>query len=321
MGSTHHRHRTPPPHTEARYFDELTATAEDSDVLEPGLYSATFTGIEVPDEPGQWGEYLIWHFSVITDDGPTDITARSSRPAKYTKSTKARTGYEEILGRPVEKGDVMAFSKLAGRPCQLKLEVKSTDKGDFNRVADVIPPGVQAPRRTHAPAAHRRRPLHRRRDGSRLAMTIDELAPRGEGQGHQAWRARRSLPGARGQLAEPLGGRRPGRRVLLKCFAGCTASEIAAALGLELRDLMGEDDAVEAVYAPRERLARTRYEIRDTDGTLRAVHVRVPAPGGRKSYLWERPDGTSGLNGTPVEALPSTASTGCPTGRSSRRSS
>lgn len=119
-------------------FDELTATAEDSDVLEPGLYSATFTGIEVPDEPGQWGEYLIWHFSVITDDGPTDITARSSRPAKYTKSTKARTWYEEILGRPVEKGDVMAFSKLAGRPCQLKLEVKSTDKGDFNRVADVI---------------------------------------------------------------------------------------------------------------------------------------------------------------------------------------
>lgn len=130
-------------------FDEITATAEDSEVLEPGLYSATFSGVEAPDEPGQWGPYLIWHFAVLTDDGPVDVTARSSRPEKYTRSTKARTWYEAILGRPVEKGDTMAFSKLAGRPCQLKLEVKSTEKGDFNRVEDVI--RVRAPKRSAAP--------------------------------------------------------------------------------------------------------------------------------------------------------------------------
>jgi len=130
---------------------ELTAIAEDSDVLPPGIYRATFVGIECPEEPGLYGPYLGWPFDVLTDDGPVRVTARTSRPERYTKSTKARCHYEAIHGRPVEKGDTMVFSKLVGRPCLLRLEVKSTDKGDFNRVVEVMP--ARTPKHVAAPTA------------------------------------------------------------------------------------------------------------------------------------------------------------------------
>jgi len=41
----------------------------------------------------------------------------------------------------------------------------------------------------------------------------------------------------------------------------------------------------------------TRYELRDADGTLVAVHVREDLPSGRKRMWWQRPDGARGLNG------------------------
>ena len=48
----------------------------------------------------------------------------------------------------------------------------------------------------------------------------------------------------------------------------------------------------------------TRYEVRDVDGQLVAVHVRRDKPDGSKSFAWARPDGTSGLGGRRVETLP-----------------
>jgi hypothetical protein len=93
-------------------------------------------------------------------------------------------------------------------------------------------------------------------------------------------------------------------RILVRCFAACTAPEIAAALGLEMHDLFADDDGVEAILPARERLGQTRYEIRGVDGTLRAIHVRIPLGGGRKRYIWKRPDGADGLDGLAVEDLP-----------------
>ena len=93
-------------------------------------------------------------------------------------------------------------------------------------------------------------------------------------------------------------------RILLKCFGGCETSDVAAALGLGMHDLFADDDGVEAILPARERLGQTRYEIRDVDGTVRAIHVRIPLGGGRKRYIWRRPDGADGLDGLAVEDLP-----------------
>ena len=46
------------------------------------------------------------------------------------------------------------------------------------------------------------------------------------------------------------------------------------------------------------------YRIRDASGLLRAVHVREDRADGTKAVRWQRPDGTPGLNGTPLHDLP-----------------
>jgi hypothetical protein len=47
----------------------------------------------------------------------------------------------------------------------------------------------------------------------------------------------------------------------------------------------------------------TRYKVRNVEGQIVAVHVRKDGPAGKKMW-WEQPDGTSGLKGLPVSALP-----------------
>jgi hypothetical protein len=46
------------------------------------------------------------------------------------------------------------------------------------------------------------------------------------------------------------------------------------------------------------------YSIRDAEGLLIARHIRVDDPDGKKRMWWELPDGSKGLNGTPLEDLP-----------------
>src|SRR5215217_517205 len=48
----------------------------------------------------------------------------------------------------------------------------------------------------------------------------------------------------------------------------------------------------------------TVYKVRDATGRLIAKHVRIDKPDGKKKVWWERPDGTSGLNGTRLGDLP-----------------
>jgi hypothetical protein len=130
---------------------EFSAIADDNEILEPGEYAAIFREVEAPDEPGQYGLYLELSFDVLTPDGPVRVTGRASRPVRYTRSTKVRQWYEAIDGRLLEKGDVMSFSKLIGKPCRLVLEVKDTERGSFNRIVNVLP--AKAPRRPAAPVA------------------------------------------------------------------------------------------------------------------------------------------------------------------------
>jgi hypothetical protein len=46
------------------------------------------------------------------------------------------------------------------------------------------------------------------------------------------------------------------------------------------------------------------YEIRDAAGDLAAIHERRDLPDGSKEFIWRRPDGGLGLNGTPIASLP-----------------
>ena len=128
---------------------EFSAIADDLEVLEAGEYPATFQGVTAPDEPSQYGLFLEWDFSVLTEDGPVNVSGRSSRPDVFTRSTKGRLWYEAIAGRQLGKGEVMTFGKLVGRPCRLALEVRDTEKGAFNRILNVLP--AKTPRRPAAP--------------------------------------------------------------------------------------------------------------------------------------------------------------------------
>jgi hypothetical protein len=49
---------------------------------------------------------------------------------------------------------------------------------------------------------------------------------------------------------------------------------------------------------------RRAYQIRDAEGRLKAKHHRINRPDGGKRIWWELPDGSKGLNGTPLADLP-----------------
>ena len=54
---------------------------------------------------------------------------------------------------------------------------------------------------------------------------------------------------------------------------------------------------------PGRAAAATRFEIRDAAGELVAIHERIDGPDGKR-FVWRQPDGTSGLNGTPLASMP-----------------
>jgi hypothetical protein len=49
---------------------------------------------------------------------------------------------------------------------------------------------------------------------------------------------------------------------------------------------------------------RTTYHVRNAEGHLVASHYRIDHSDGRKQMWWELPDGSKGLNGTPLSDLP-----------------
>jgi hypothetical protein len=90
--------------------------------------------------------------------------------------------------------------------------------------------------------------------------------------------------------------------VVVHCFAGCSTDDVMAALGRTTADLFNDDPG--PVVVGRRRRHTTVYEIRDFDGTLRAIHERTDHADGSKAFAWRQPNGASGLNGTGVVDLP-----------------
>lgn len=56
--------------------------------------------------------------------------------------------------------------------------------------------------------------------------------------------------------------------------------------------------------APEGGVRETRYPLRNPDGEVVAIHVRVDKPGGGKDVKWKSTSGAWGLNGTRLEDLP-----------------
>lgn len=84
-------------------------------------------------------------------------------------------------------------------------------------------------------------------------------------------------------------------RVLLNCHAGCTAEEIAGALGLTMRDLFPARDFIDNVEKV--------YVIRNPNGEEVARHHRLDQPDGSKRIWWTR-NGSKGLDGLKIRDLP-----------------
>lgn len=92
-------------------------------------------------------------------------------------------------------------------------------------------------------------------------------------------------------------------RVLLTCRAGCAAEVVVDALGATMADLFVPTDPAPRVVSPA--VIRTHdHEVRDTSGTLVALHRRRDMTDGTKRFTWHGPDGRPGLGGVPVADLP-----------------
>ena len=89
--------------------------------------------------------------------------------------------------------------------------------------------------------------------------------------------------------------------LLWKCFNGCSQDDVTEALrdrGL-CREMWHNGDGRKR----RPKGKETRYEVRDTEGHMVAVHVRKDGPEGKRLW-WELLDGSKGLGGLQVSALP-----------------
>ncbi len=77
-------------------------------------------------------------------------------------------------------------------------------------------------------------------------------------------------------------------RALVHCKVGCEAGAIVAALGWTLADLYPpRSETVSQNGHGRQLLRTTRYELRDSAGLVRAIHVRRDFDDGTKSMHWE----------------------------------
>jgi hypothetical protein len=123
------------------YVAEIT----DYEVLDAGVYPATFVSVTPSVEDGQFGPYLDWEFTV-TGAMLTDVKVTGRSSTSFGPTTKAREWATALLGRPLTKGERVDFGKLAGTPCLLLLEVVEKEKGTFNRITRILPAPKPAPK-------------------------------------------------------------------------------------------------------------------------------------------------------------------------------
>lgn len=89
---------------------------------------------------------------------------------------------------------------------------------------------------------------------------------------------------------------------LFCCHAGCHPDAVIEVL--KGRGLWPAAPSRNETRPRKPKPRETRYEVRNAGGELVAVHVRRDLPDGSKAMHWARPDGSLGLDGLPVSAIP-----------------
>ena len=74
---------------------------------------------------------------------------------------------------------------------------------------------------------------------------------------------------------------------LVTCHSGCSREAILNAMGLTIRDLMGNEEKETTTV-----IKTTPYEIRNLDGELVAIHLRQDLSNGKKRMPFKNPDGS-----------------------------
>jgi len=116
------------------YIAEIT----DYEVLDAGVYPATFVSVTPGEEDGLFGPYLDWEFRAVSG-ALTDVKITGRSSTSFGPTTKAREWATALLGRPLLRGERVDFGTLKGTPCQLLLEVVEKEKGTFNRITRILP--------------------------------------------------------------------------------------------------------------------------------------------------------------------------------------
>jgi hypothetical protein len=105
-------------------------TGTEPDVLEPGIYDAHLSEIELRDT--QYGERVRWVFTVDA----SDATLSTWTGLKTHASTKAGAIIEAMLGRRLAKGEALPIDELKAVPVQLFVKIDA--ESGSNRIEDVL---------------------------------------------------------------------------------------------------------------------------------------------------------------------------------------
>jgi hypothetical protein len=113
---------------------DFVATVEEViPVLQPGIYPAYFSGIK--EQTNDTGTFWLLTFSATDGDNQVEITATTS--PRITPKTKMGKWLAALIGRPLEVGEPVNFTELAGAPCQIMVVIN--DAG-YSRIEQVLPP-------------------------------------------------------------------------------------------------------------------------------------------------------------------------------------
>ena len=82
--------------------------------------------------------------------------------------------------------------------------------------------------------------------------------------------------------------------VVFNCHRGCTAQDVAAAIGFEMRDLWPDDKPIISDGGVKTKTFIESYQYHDAEGTLIFEVSRFAYPDGKKSFTQRQPDGEGG---------------------------
>jgi hypothetical protein len=111
-----------------------TFTATDYEPVPPGLYTARLE--EIKEAQSQHGTYYPWVF-IIEDEGEFEgRRVRANVSDKFGPQAKARRWCEQMIGRPIRKGELFDTDVLLGGSYHIM--VTSTSEDERGRVYDNV---------------------------------------------------------------------------------------------------------------------------------------------------------------------------------------